>query len=35
MLSWPAISWLAAALDEQVQDLLIAGRHFDLIEIDP
>ena len=34
MLSWPAISLFAAALHEQVQDLLIAGRHFNLIETD-
>jgi hypothetical protein len=34
MFSCPAIFLLLAALDEKILHLLIAGRHFDLLEID-
>ena len=34
MSSGPAIFLFAAAFDQQVQDLLIAECHFDLIELD-
>lgn len=34
MLSCPAISIVAATLHQQVQHLLVAGRHFHLLHID-
>ena len=34
ILSWPAISLLLQPCTSKVQDLLIAGRHFDLVQFD-